>query len=489
MNVEARVLVGQEAESLQEAEISVVPAGDVVIAVTGSADVPILLDGRPRAFQNAGGSRIFAIDLTRSTGFHHLHIVPGKHFFFGTEDAKAGLEGIREMLSFLRTQCTGWAGQLLFSDGSFLRDPEVVYGWLDQNAEAALVAGERVARSPRMRRKTQSVTTSRGGKKPQVVPTLKLLRAAGNELLEERPGGPLLVGSRTFSPRRVVVTQSTTTVDTRSNRRVAHLALRLMELSDEVRTHASDESIKHRCSLWRDRAESLLLLSSLAKLARVAQRPEAPDPTPEEQLVPEYMETYRIATLLNDQFEWTGSLTPQPQHSYVAYSDEIYQAFTVYSVAEALGMSAQAAMLGSVQPAFTGSGWSLYSNVVPPASVLRSWRSYTSRPDGYRPDLLFVRDDDQRVVIADAKFRSDGEEASESSRKELLSYMAAYGSASAVIFYPPVPNDRLGVRTIEWGDQRLIEVAVAPTASLNAFLQVEMDSVLDKAEFLPRWRD
>jgi hypothetical protein len=489
MNIEARVLAGNHVAILKEEEVLVVPAGDVVIAVSGSGDLPILLDGRRRPFQDAGGSRIFSLDLTRSTGFHHLHVAPGRHFFFGTEDAKAGLEGVREMLAFLRTECKAWSGQLLFSDGSVLRDTEVVYGWLDQHAEAALTCAERVAESPRKKRRTQSVITSRGGKKPRLAATLKLLRAEGHELLEESSDGPLFVGTKRFVPRKVAATRTTTTIDTRANRRVTHLLLRLMELADEVATETTDESIKERASSWRIRANRALMLSSLATLVKVSQRPEAPHPMDEEQLVPEYMETYRIGTLLNNEFAWTGVLQRQPQHSYIAYSDEIYQAFVIYSVAEALGMTAQASMLGAAQPAFVGSGWALYSNVVPPASIMRSWRSYTSRPDYYRPDVLFFNESRQCVVMADAKFRNDGEEASESSRKELLSYMAAYGTGSAVIFYPPVPNDRLTVRTIEWKDQRLTEVSVAPTPNLQTFLQNELESVLEAASFQPQWTD
>lgn len=40
MNIEVRIISGQDVTILQEEEISVVPAGDLVIAVTGSGGPP-----------------------------------------------------------------------------------------------------------------------------------------------------------------------------------------------------------------------------------------------------------------------------------------------------------------------------------------------------------------------------------------------------------------------------------------------------------------
>lgn len=152
----------------------VVPAGPVVITVTGHVDRSILVDGVPKRL-TAGTQGMVALDYTRSTGYHRVH-VDGCVFWFATEDRKLRLEGITRMLDELRGLGTAWSGQALFSDGSGYLDPHVVYGWLDANAERALDAIETVLAAPRSENVSARILSRRGGNSVLAVPTMRFIR-------------------------------------------------------------------------------------------------------------------------------------------------------------------------------------------------------------------------------------------------------------------------------------------------------------------------
>jgi len=161
MSVYARAIIGAREWDLGE-EPRILPAGQVVLAVTGARTRNVLLDGRLTRL-SSGIQALVVVDLTRSTGYHRLE-VDGAVFWFGTEDAKLGLDGIHSMLAHLATLGTGWTGQALFSDGTGLRDAHVLYGWLDQWAEHALSAVDAILVAPRSTTRTTQVLSRRGGK-------------------------------------------------------------------------------------------------------------------------------------------------------------------------------------------------------------------------------------------------------------------------------------------------------------------------------------
>jgi hypothetical protein len=454
----------------------ILPAANLVISVSGTSTRDVVLDGQAMRLSSARG--LLAVDLTRSTGYHRL-VVEGHEFWFGTEDAKLGLAGIEQMLAHLQTMGTGWTGQALFSDGSALRDPHVLYGWLDAWADPALTAASGVLAAPRSVASTTTALSRRGGPAVLLAPTLRLLRSSPERYLHENPGGGLIpVGTTSYDPLRVVVRRRTTTLETVANRRAVELLEWLSRLSREVLNSSPSRNVSVRCTLWRNRADALLL-RPLARRLRAGRSTLGAARQPEEATTPVYRATYAIARDLRLGFGWSASLTPLPRFSYVERSDSIYQAYVATRLAAELGLTQRDPVLrsGSTKPAFSGPLYDLYYDTVCPPHVLRSWRAHSAVPDTSRPDLLLHERATGRLALLDAKYRLDPNKisASEDSRKEVTSYMGLYGLPSITIAYP---GPSAGFRTLSGRGHNIIELPVTPdVANLGEMIPAVTDSL------------
>ncbi len=140
MSARVRLISGPREWNLGSEAVTV-PAGVTVVSISGFDSRTVPVDGR-RVRLSSGSEGVVVLDLSRSTGYHRI-VVDGATYWFGTDDAKLGLAGIEAMLRQLGTLGTGWTGQVLFSDGTGLRDPHVVHGWLEDWADVALSANRR----------------------------------------------------------------------------------------------------------------------------------------------------------------------------------------------------------------------------------------------------------------------------------------------------------------------------------------------------------
>jgi hypothetical protein len=470
-----------------DANVTFVPAGDVTLIVQGSSSSSVRLDGRLRRLVSTSGGRILSLDLTRSTGVHHLQIAPGHHFWFATTDSKLGIEGLLQMLEYLRNECTSWSGQLLFSSGSELTDPHVIYGWLDQNADAALEAAEAIAARPILGSMRDFALTRRGGKRIDVPRTHKLLRRRPDVYLDEVDGGPLSVGNKTFVPRKVVTTRVLPSMDSMANRRVAWMTNQIRYMADLVANASSEEPETQRCHDWSMVARRILDAPLFRPIRHLAGRtPSTNVPSVVETTDPRYVRVFQMIKRLMDDLGWTPRHEMRPMHSYVQYSDQIYQGFVAAVVAEVLGLGRTSNLLGSTSPAFVSDQWNLYYNVVPPANILASWRSFSATPDNLRPDILLVDRSTGAVVLGDAKFRVDGNHATETSRRELMSYMHAFGLLSAIVFFP-LHGEPLEYTSISGEGMTIVEIPCMPAPSLKEFLAGVLPNVLHATSTVPRW--
>ncbi len=438
MPIRVGLVAGSSVVELPPDILTTVPSGQVTVVVQDAQGMPITLDGSLRHFASVGSSRVTTVDLTRSVGFHHLQMAPGIHYWFGTEDDKLRLKGIEALLQLLRNEGVHWSGQILFSDGSYLRDSHVVYGWLDRYADEALEAIASIGRMPRFMRHRIEVVASRPTRPALHGPTLKLLRARPKDLLEPATSGPIKLGGTHYVPRQVVVRSNSQSIDTPANRRAVWLTRVIIELSGQVQDESEKPDVKSRCDGWIKRAREILNRTRLGSLSGVAGKGAHVGRTVHESVDSRYRATYAIAATLHNFLGWTAQRQRRELYSFIHYSDEIYLAFVAHVAAAALGLEPTY----KAQPAFRGADWDCYVDYIPPPNVLRSWRSFTQAPDDFRPDLLFVRRDGA-VVIADAKYRNDGTHASQSSRRDLMSYMNAFGLARSVVFFPPTPLDDL----------------------------------------------
>ncbi len=458
-----------------------------MLTVAGAGDQPVRVDGRIRAAATAGTVRIVGLDLTRSTGVHHVRVGGSDSYWFATDDAKLGLAGLQSMLRFMRESCRSWTGQLLFADGTGYADPLVLYGWLDQHADDAIAAAASVMRSPARIREQQFEVTSEASRPVALSRSLALLRGRGRELLELAPSG-LRIGDKTYLPRKVVIGRRVFGLDHPSNRRVVALLLLVELMARSVAEAAEDAAERARCNQWVTGAERLRTRGPLAGVRPETDAGQGDRASQLEAIDSRYVKTRKYLRLARRVASWDPTLRLLPAHAFVDYVDQVYQAFVATVLAEALGMLATSDVLGRVQPAFTSERFDIYYNTPATPSIVRSWRSYSAEPDENKPDVLLFERSSGRIAIADAKYRNNGRSASESSRRDLLGYMAAMGLQNVAILFPPSPPDALSIRIVSGQGLSITEIGLAPTPNLADFVAREAVPSLLSVLAVPPWR-
>jgi len=443
-----------------------VPSGDIVLAV-GQGDLGMVrLDGRLRRLSQ-GNPGLLTVDLTRSTGYHRLEVA-GETYWFATVDAKLRLDGLVEMLRDMAGQGTAWNGQILFSDGSVLRDPHVVYAWLDEHLEGVVVAARRVVSEPVRGTERQFRPERHMQRGMSASRTAAFIRRQPRERLELNDTGTLVVDGLAYSPIRVVTPRSRPTLDMPWNHRLVALLDLLSVLVREVADAQPSEEAALKCRGWTESLQEIARHPTTQAIRRFATPRGALSAAPH---APELsLERYgRILTTALDlagSLGWAAVSSPVSRYSYVAYSDDIYQAWAATRVARAFGLAQCHPTLGAKQPAFSGDAFDLYYDTTEINHRLRSWRSVSDRPDHPRPDLVVVHRPDGKVALLDAKYRTGAGAATEDSRKEVASYMATYGLDKAGIVYPPgtldeLPHEINGVR------MRMLELPLRPGGAVN----------------------
>jgi hypothetical protein len=484
-SIEVQILHVGGVQTLKLGEAEVVRAGPVTVVIQDADHELIRLDGRLERTQITALGRLFAKDLSRSTGFHHLQVGSDLHYWFGTEDAKLRLDGIVEMLRYLSGAALGWSGQLLFSDGSYMVEPHVLYGWLDRHADQAINALRAIARAPRRGRSDSLTTVHAGGRRVARPQTIGLLRRHGAELLEESIGGPIAIGKRRYTPRRVVVRTAVDTLDTTANRRAAWLADRLATLTRDLAPELTGAE-RHRCKDWHKAAEALFQTSALRPLRLNTRTPQVAMRSVVESTERNYSVMYEKSSELSSLTAWTADRVKRTSYAYVEYSDQIYQAFVGLVVGAAMGLTRTNAVLGGTNPAFRSETWDFYYDAELPPHVVRTWRSDSTRPDKPRPDVLFAHRPTGAVILGDAKYRRATDRATEDSFDDLLQYMEAFGLQSGIIFYPATNREPMIHRVFAHG-RMVVEISIAPHADLHAFLSRELPTLFEELKAMPPW--
>lgn len=469
-------LIAKGRKRLLCAEPTIVPASEIVIQVSGSSHSSVYLDGMTKHLRSTGG--MLPLDLKRSTGYHRL-TVGTDDFWFATVDAKASLEGITEMLSELEGLGTGWKGQIVFSNSEGLRDPHVVYGWLDLWADRLLVELANIVDQPRSELTTNRALSRRGGAGTDVPATLRLIRSDPNRFLEEHPTGILTVGETRYMPQRVMLQRRRSTVDTSANRRVVRLAALLRRLANEVYEAADKREQQTRALMWRNKADKILASDVAQRLLRYINLPDNGIRSEIERTDPRYELVHRLLKETDAHFGWAPTSQLNRRYSFVQKSDEIYEAYCASKIAQTFGLKQTDAVLGRVQPAFAGKDLNLYLNAAPPRDVLRSWRSFSVSPDTSRPDILLHSPTTGKVAVIDAKYRENRGEASEDSRKEVSAYMALYGLDRIGIAFPGSGE----VRTISAQMRSIVELPVSPSLNNRDELRSAVDGLFVSPTF------
>lgn len=450
---------------------TIVPAESLTFEITGShLPTTVLLDGRPAPLiLDAARSRghLF-LDAFRSVGFHHLSIL-GDDFFFATDDAKLRLDGILSLLRCLQHLGLSWGRQLFFSDGSVVRDAKVDFAWLLQNAARIGQLARSISERPVRRNERSGIWGPPRGGRVLVQPTVAALRRHQKVFLEEHASGHLRIAGRTYSPGAAVTLRSRITADTTSNRRMTRLILDTIAMARSVL--ASDLPSDAKAQLT-PLATALLDASELFPFSRLHDKSVnvSLQASPEEFADERYAHGYKLLVDLADGLGWQPSTTVADRYAYVAYSDQLYQAFVAVMLADAAKTVQTTHSLRPHldSPSFASDQFSLFYDTVPPKTRFQNWRDLSSRPSDMRPDITVVDHVNDKGLLVDAKYRRDGTRVDSRSINECQVYLHSFRRSRIVVCYPgtgPAMNSVAG------DGSEILEVSIGPFDGVREYVR------------------
>ncbi|MGH2894285.1 MAG: hypothetical protein ACRDPM_13625 [Solirubrobacteraceae bacterium] len=457
------------------------------------SDVPhreaLRLDGRPltSAYDATRRSATAAIDLKRATGFHLLQVAPDRRYLFGTEDAKLRIDGVVEMLAFLRTHAESlglaWSGTLQFSGSSQqLRDVRLDVAWLEGHvAEIAALATAIAARPAAL--SVRQIERATSGI-PHVVATAKLVRRRP-ELMERHPDGAVEFESERWSPREIVRQRREQTRDTPGNRTLTRLLVAVLELALACRSAAPSE-LKPAVAAHVDAIARCLRLEPFASLRKARRHLRVGAfPIREERTDERYRRARALLNELLRDRHWDPHNQVSDEWAFAALADRVYQAFAGIVIARAFDL-APAQPLGGSGPHFTSEDYELWVDATPPSEVLHNWRDDTSTPSALRPDLVLRRIADGEVALLDAKYRSAGARATSESLSEVQLYLQAFGALEASVLFPPmVAAEPVEPQLITNGRFGLTELPLRPQPDLGEFVREKLRPAIERTFHAP----
>lgn len=470
---------GRFVELVSGAPALIVPTGEVTLAVDADASA-IDFDGRARPGVRVGEKSWLSVDLSRSTGYHCLTLDGVRHYRFATQDAKAKLDGVRDMLTLLDREGLSWGGQLFFTDGQGLPDNRIFVRWLQTSGPTAVQALEAIVERPKLR-STRITEASAFACPPFDVARSLALYRRDPTVLEERPSGPLRFGNRRFTPRIVVSARRAEDVDNPPNSRAADLARLGAGFCATVLEVVPDDM----AAPLQDLAGRFGRLLRSPLFRRLSARREAlsREPYPEELFDSRYASVFRFHKELRGPLGWSPSLAGNAE-SFVRYAHEIYQAFVACILADAFDMRPTFASLGPFrsEPSFESERFAMWYDTEPPA--LRSWRRSTPLPDAPRPDMCLVDKETGRLVLIDAKYRASGNLPTNDSLAEVQYYLNAFGLSSAAVAY--IAAGRSPILVAAEG-HRLLALPIAPNVDLREAVREEHVPALLALLDTPAW--
>jgi hypothetical protein len=487
---EAFAVSGSTRSSLTDELPAVLPSGPLTLEVR---EVPhasaVRLDGRPLAVAFDLPTRVatVAINLDRATGFHLLQVGEDRQYLFGTEDAKLRIDGVVEMLAYLRDQTEtlglAWNGTLQFSGSNkVLRDIRLDYAWLERNVGEVVGIARSISRRPFAIRQKRLERAQDGH--PDVAATARLVRRRP-DLMEPHPDGPVDVDGQRWAPRQFLRPQHERATDTPGNRTVTRLLIAMLELARLCEASAPPDLqaavATHTAAIAAAvRLEPFASIRRMKGHLRVAAHPRREERTDER-----YRRARAILQELLRGRHWDPRQQLSQEWAFAALADQVYQAFTAIVLARAFELEA-AAPLGATGPHFSSVHYEMWVDAVPPREILHNWRDDTSTPAAFRPDLVLRRKVDGHVALLDAKYRSAGERATAGSLAEVQLYLQAFGCRQVCVLFPPITG------TAPWqpnvvtnGHFSLIELPLRPMEDLDHYATATLRPAIERSFHAP----
>lgn len=449
---------------------AVVPAAYILIELAGdSLPAQVELDGRflPLVTDSTRTRGYIQFDAFRSVGFHRLR-AGASIFVFCTADTKFGLEGILKILDYVAHEGLSWGFQLLFSDGVSLRHAKIDFAWLMEAAPAILRLASQVSERPYERISLQSRVCRPTSGRVDVSQTIRLLRRNPTNLLQVYQHGPIVASGKRFAPRLVVARKAQLSSDTIGNRRLTWL---LRECAGMAASLIENVPYARRQEVRDLRASFLAALGQLPFAKFVSLTPRLPDiPSPEEICDERYIKAFEFWDHLSNGLGWRPGVKVADRFAYVAYADEIFQAFVALTLARAFGAKiTQRSLVSCLEgPMFKSNEYEIYYDAVPPKRYFPNWRDLSTRPSAMKPDLAIVHLPTRRGILLDAKYRIEaGGQAPTSGLNECQVYMHSFGRKVIGMCYP---GKELRLTEVSGDGNTILEIPISPQDGLQEYL-------------------
>ena len=490
LQADAFAVSGSQREALSDVEPVILPSGAVVLDIRNVADSgTVRLDGRPLrvAFDPLAHAATVALNLERSTGYHQLQVGTDRRYVFGTDDAKLRIDGVVEMLAYLREHADAlglsWNGTVQFSGaGQVLRDVRLDVAWLEQHVGEIAYLAASIARRPYTVSHKRRELAREGV--PDVAATGRLIRRRP-ELMERHPDGPVAFDGEQWAPREFLRQRREHTADTQGNRTMTRLLLALLELARTCQATAptglQGELASHVETIARAiRREPFASIRRQRGHLRIGVHPAT-----EERVDERYRRGRAVLLELLRDRHWDPLNQVTEEWAFAALADQVFQAFVAIVVARAFDLLPVAPM-GQSGPHFASDAYEMWVDSAPPEAVLHNWRDDTSTPASLRPDVVLHRRTDHRVALLDAKYRSAGQRATPDSLSEVQLYLQAYGCREVCVLFPPtagtspwkahvVTNQHFGIT----------ELPLRPMADLDRYIADVLRPAIDRSFHTP----
>ncbi len=444
----------------------------------GSALVTVTAPSRAKLYLNdellecawrAGDTVGFAhIDLTNQIGFHRVRVIAAgreQFFDFSTSTAKATWTEIQKMAEICASNYLAYQRQFTYVSRTGERRkvfiPQIIYAWYRERVTEVEGLVRDISRRPATELRPRLINSLRA-KGISVPATIKLLHE-NPSLLEERADGPIQISDTAYWPSTVRVRVTDRLPAAKEHARIAAFLRMLVSGIDQLST-LLESSLLPAVSAWRLRLVALQNADVIRHYvnARADANPFASSvPSPIEQTDSRYRRLRDIA------FEYRaeiGASKPISDSIRVNLKDawDIYQTFIAHAYGNAFGLNYLSAnrdlrVRDSDGASMANQRFRLYFDQKPPRTRMTSWRDDSRRPANERPDLVIVDLETQRVLLLDAKFKTDkgGIRTDSADLFEMQGYLNSFGVCSGGIVFPGKNAER---RIVEGRGYRLGEL-------------------------------
>lgn len=468
---------GVEYELLEGHEGIEVSEGTVLGFVEAQSKPTLEFDDHPlpTSWNARGQVAVWTADLTNQVGFHRLKVtIAGKSYLydFKTHTAKAAWNEIQVMAEFCANSYFGYRRQFAYMARTgakrSVRLPQVEFGWLRDR----IIEIEQLVSSINTRpasRRLSSYQMSRCGQNISVPHTIRLLRER-KEMLELGESGPIEVDRATYWPSRVVVSKKEQSSKLEEHAQIANF-LRYLATGCQDLARVVDSSIRNDVEQFLARIQ---LVQSLPVFRGVTPRSSAKGQSTFPTVI--QRTDRRYFRLREIQAEYAAEIFNSDCYAKSVRANvrdvwEIYQTFVAHVVGNSLGLmyfsdDMDLRKRSSDGWSMASEHWHLYFDTAIPSRVLHSWRDGTRRPSNLRPDIVLVGITSGRVVLLDAKFKSDFANARATSEDlfEMQGYLNGYSTSRGGILFP---GKNAGANIIAGNGNALVELPIRASYFAN----------------------